>query len=142
MFFFSRRCVLWLAEVPSGRIEYKISGVEDSLRADFRLREKHPASSPATATVSIGGGEGLYTYDAFRNRQLQSLQTTACSASYTPTVTYNSNNQVTGVHENWGQTSLNGTYTYDLAGDVTNDITNQYAYDGGWPRSRDRSLPR
>jgi len=44
-------------------------------------------------------------------------------------VTYNGSNQVTGVHENWGQTSLNGAYTYDLAGDVTNDITNQYAYD-------------
>jgi RHS repeat-associated protein len=72
----------------------------------------YPASSYATA------------YDAFGNRTAQYYQTAACSTTYTPTVTYNGNNQVTKA-----PSSVSG-FTYDAAGNVLNDGLNQYAYDG------------
>jgi RHS repeat-associated protein len=91
----------------------------------------------ATGPLQLGTGDGssqqgpVYTassyataYDPFGNRQLQSFQTAACSTSYTPTVTYNSNNQVTKA-----PSSVSG-FTYDAAGNVLNDGLNQYAYDG------------
>jgi RHS repeat-associated protein len=75
-----------------------------------------------------------WAYDSFGNRTAESLQTTACptsETSVTPTAAYNSYNQVTsasGIGAEAGYT-FSSTFTYDAAGDVTNDTTNRYLYD-------------
>ncbi len=75
-----------------------------------------------------------WAYDSFGNRTAEILQTGACpssESSVTPTATYNIANQVTsasGMGAAAGYT-FSATYSYDAAGDVTGDTTNQYLYD-------------
>jgi len=75
-----------------------------------------------------------FTYDAFGNRTMQALSTTACNANPTPTAwaqfngTTNgtNNNQMSATSQNPLQGAAGG---YDLSGDITNDGINQYVYD-------------
>jgi RHS repeat-associated protein len=91
----------------------------------------------STATPSSGpyaNHYGCWSYDSFGNRTSQSIETTPCppAASLTPTATYigehnlNASNQVTWSSVN----SASSGFTYDAAGDVTDDGANYYAYDG------------
>jgi len=69
-----------------------------------------------------------WAYDSFGNRTAQSIQTAACptsEASVAATTTYSSANRVTGTSVNSATTG----FSYDNAGDVTNDNLNQYLYD-------------
>jgi RHS repeat-associated protein len=79
---------------------------------------------------------GCWAYDAFGNRTAQYYQTAPCPTPEsnvpvpgTNQITYNSSNQVTGVNQSGPPNHLSGSFTYDAAGNVLNDITNQYAYD-------------
>jgi RHS repeat-associated protein len=68
---------------------------------------------------------GCWTYDPFGNRTAEVFQTSPCSS--TPaTATYNSNNQVTWTSVN----SATSGFTYDAAGNVTDDGSHTYLYDG------------
>lgn len=83
----------------------------------------------ATGQVSSGpynGQYGCWTYDGFGNRTMEAISGTPCTNSPAPTswAHFNSGNQITGT----GQMTA-GDY-YDAAGDVTNDGTNAYLYDG------------
>jgi len=90
-----------------------------------------------TAASSSGAYNGqhlCWAYDPFGNRLAEVLQTAACptsEASVTPTATFNNINQATsasGMGAAAGYT-FTATYSYDAAGDVTSDTTNQYLYD-------------
>jgi RHS repeat-associated protein len=92
---------------------------------------QNTATTPTSAQYA--NNWGCWSYDAFGNRLSQSMSTTACSngptpsswAQYNGTVNGTNNNQMSATSQNVNQ--ANG---YDLAGDVTNDGTNQYLYDG------------
>jgi len=84
-----------------------------------------------SATLQVSGGlyNGLYgcwTYDGFGDRTMEAVSGTPCANSPTPTswAHYNASNQITGT----GQMPTGDDY--DAAGDVTNDGTNAYLYDG------------
>ncbi len=94
-----------------------------------RLSGMYPAGGHSGSIGWIQTGPNLcLAYDAFGNRTAQSQQTAACpspGSSVTPTASYNANNQVTWTTVN---SAVNG-FTYDGAGNVTNDNVNQYLYD-------------
>jgi len=84
------------------------------------------------ATAGAWAGQSLcWSYDPWGNRTAQDLQTAACPAASSgqapaPTASYNVNNQVT-----WVQNVAPAGYGYDAAGNLVNDVMNQYLYDGG-----------
>lgn len=81
-----------------------------------------------TGQVSGGpyaGQYGCWTYDAFGNRTAEVFQTSSCN-SVPATATYNGNNQVTWTSVN----SATSGFTYDPAGNVTDDGSHTYLYDG------------
>jgi RHS repeat-associated protein len=89
-------------------------------------------SGQNTATTSTSSQYAGYyfcwAYDAFGNRIAQQIQTSPCPSSESslqPTASYNANNQVTWTTVN----SAADGFSYDQAGDVTNDNVNQYLYD-------------
>jgi RHS repeat-associated protein len=85
-----------------------------------------------TANASSGqyaGHYGCWAYDGFGNRTAENWGTTACQSPETSvpvSATYNALNRVTwtSVHS-----AVSG-FSYDAAGDVTNDNAYQYVYDG------------
>ena len=75
-----------------------------------------------------------FTYDAFGNRTMQAVSTTACNAYPTPTAWAQFNGTTNGTNNNQmsatSQNPLQGASGgYDLSGDITNDGINQYVYD-------------
>jgi len=87
-------------------------------------------STQNTAASSLApqfaGNYGCWSYDAFGNRLSETISTTSCTGSLTPTswATYNANNQFTGTNQS------PGGVPYDPAGNMLNDGVNQYLYDG------------
>lgn len=80
-----------------------------------------------TSASGVYSGRYLcWNYDTFGNRLSQSVSTTSCSANppSTYSAAFNAKNQVNTV-----TTPANGSVTYDLAGNVTNDGTHVYVYD-------------
>lgn len=80
-----------------------------------------------TSASGVYSGRYLcWSYDTFGNRLSQSVSTTSCSANppSTYSAAFNAKNQVNTV-----TTPANGSVTYDLAGNVTNDGTQVYVYD-------------
>jgi RHS repeat-associated protein len=91
-------------------------------------------NAATTSTSQQYAGQNLcWVYDSFGNRTVQSQQSGTCpaSSSSTPMWVYNANNQVSGVIPPGGSQASPSPYTYDQAGDVTQDYTtgNQYLYD-------------
>jgi len=85
-----------------------------------------------TASTGTYSGQNMcWTYDDFGNRTAQSQQIGACSTLSSSTMVYNTNNQVSGVIPPGGTQPSPSPYTYDQAGNVTNDAVadNQYLYD-------------
>jgi RHS repeat-associated protein len=90
-------------------------------------------TSTTSTSAQYANNWGCWVYDAFGNRLSQSMSTTACGSSppltswtqYNGTVNGTNNNQMSATNQNGNQ--ANG---YDASGDVTNDGTNQYLYDG------------
>jgi RHS repeat-associated protein len=87
-------------------------------------------SSQNTATTptssQYAGNYGCWSYDAFGNRLSQAISTTPC-ANNPPLMSwanYNANNQFTNTSQ------APGGVQYDPSGDVLNDGSNQYLYDG------------
>lgn len=72
------------------------------------------------------GKYGCWTYDGFGNRTMEAISSTPCNSNPAPTTWahYNSSNQITGTP------LMTSGDDYDAAGDVTNDGSNQYLYDG------------
>jgi RHS repeat-associated protein len=107
-----------------------VSSVTDSVTGTWAYTND-TLNRLVTATPSAGPATGQFTclsYDGFGNRTASSTLSSACptlETSVTPTATYNTNNYVAGTTVN---SATNG-FTYDNAGDVTNDNLNQYAYD-------------
>jgi RHS repeat-associated protein len=93
----------------------------DSVMGDWQynydtLNRLTLATAGANVPAAYANSHGCWNYDAFGNRTQESYQTTPCYSFSNPAL-YNSNNQV-----------ANG-FSYDVAGDVTGDGLNLYAYD-------------
>jgi len=77
------------------------------------------------ANGQYAGQSTCWSYDSFGNRTFQSVSTTPCGSSPTPTLSaqYNANNQISS-------SSAPSAVTYDGAGDVLTDgSNNSYVYD-------------
>jgi len=82
--------------------------------------------TPAAGNQSNNGQNLCWAYDDFGNRTAQDAQSAACPSAPAATASYNANNQLT-----WTSVNAAGSnFTYDAAGDATNDNANQYLYDG------------
>ena len=95
-----------------------------------------PLNRMTAGYASSGLYAGMYacwTYDAFGNRTMEAISSTACNASPTPsswaqyngTINGTNNNQMSATNTNTSQ----GSSGYDIAGNVTNDGRNAYLYD-------------
>jgi uncharacterized protein RhaS with RHS repeats len=86
------------------------------------------AGEPAQGNSSNNGLNLCWSYDGFGNRTAESAQSGDCPtlpSVPTATATYNSKNRVIWTTVN---AAVNG-FTYDAAGNVTNDNKNAYLYD-------------
>jgi RHS repeat-associated protein len=86
-------------------------------------------TAASSETPQYANNYGCWSYDSFGNRTAQAISTTACPAqpsALAPTASYNSSNRVT-----WTSVNAAGSnFNYDAAGDVTNDNSHSYLYDG------------
>jgi len=97
------------------------------------LNRLSTTTAATNAPAPYAGNYGCWSYDAFGNRTSQSMSTTSCGsnpalaswAQYNGTINGTNNNQMSATSQN-----LNQAYGYDSAGNVLNDGTNQYLYDG------------
>jgi RHS repeat-associated protein len=97
--------------------------------------------STGTATSGLYNDlTGCWNYDIYGNRTQQSFQAANTSCTNTPTTTYNALNQLTSISQIapevdsagtalMGTLSNSNTFTYDAAGDTTEDASNFYTYD-------------
>src|SRR5271157_1402301 len=99
---------------------------------DVDLRLRH--AGPAVNSLGCGqcaqpqaGINGCWTYDAFGNRTMEAMSTTACMNNPAPLTWANlspaNNNQLAGTSQ------APGGVSYDASGDVLNDGVNTYLYD-------------
>jgi RHS repeat-associated protein len=131
------------AIAPSGGYDAagNVKSVTDSVTGTWSytydpLNRLQTAFSATTNSSSQYGGKyGCWAYDPFGNRTAEYYQSSACPTPETsvPTtadkITYNTNNQVVSVSQAAPPTNLSGSFQYDPAGDVLNDVTNSYLYD-------------
>ena len=91
------------------------------------LNRLSTASAAANAPAPYAGNYGCWTYDAFGNRTMEAMSTTACTSNPAPTSWANlspaNNNRLAGTNQ------APGGVSYDASGDVLNDGVNQYLYD-------------
>ncbi len=96
-----------------------------------RLATATAASAAADAAAGVAapyaGNYGCWSYDAFGNRTMEAMSTTACTSNPAPTSWANlspaNNNRLAGTNQ------APGGVSYDASGDVLNDGVNQYLYD-------------
>jgi RHS repeat-associated protein len=109
---------------PNGNVQ----AFSDSTNGNWSSITYDNLNRMTSATQTIPGQAAQYfcwSYDSFGNRRTQLAATSQCNGSTPPsTVNYNSQNQVTFLQN----IAPNG-FTYDAAGNVTADGTNQYLYD-------------
>jgi hypothetical protein len=100
-----------------------------------RLQTVHNTAGTPAYTQYVGY-YGCWAYDSFGNRAAEIYQTASCPSPETSVpvagnqITYNGSNQVLSVNQSGMPVNLSGSFYYDAAGNVTNDIANQYLYDG------------
>jgi RHS repeat-associated protein len=83
------------------------------------------------APVAFKGYLGCYAYDAFGNRTINASPNTGCTSFPASNYSvYNARNQLTTFKTVQANGQTNATLTYDAAGNVANDGTNMYVYDG------------
>jgi RHS repeat-associated protein len=80
------------------------------------------------STGPNSGSSDCFTYDNFGNRKVEAFSTTPCRGTLNTTTwaTYDTNNRFTGTTYKTVMAVGNG---YDLAGNITDDGINKYAYD-------------
>ena len=96
-----------------------------------RLATATAASAAADAAAGVAapyaGNYGCWSYDAFGNRTMEAMSTTACTSNPAPASWANlspgNNNRLAGTNQ------APGGVSYDASGDVLNDGVNQYLYD-------------
>jgi hypothetical protein len=92
--------------------------------ANLMSCDNYAPGSPQTGPRLWGG-------DGFGNRTLAGMTSTDCNGGNPGTATYNTNNQVTFANQSApSSVSAPSGFSYDQAGNVTNDGANTYLYVG------------